>query len=144
MNIDRERRVHRLLLQREREFTAVWRAECEINKILGGDYPFLEPPVLPSSRKPVKKKKLSRATKVAKLNSLIRPLRNEENAYRVTYECQGEKYSGFQNDTAFLRQIIPLKTDSFAIESVEAVILMDMETYNVSEELWNSSIEFSV
>ena len=131
------------MLQREREFTAVWRAECEINKILGADYPFLEPPVLPSSRKASKKKKSARATKVAKLNTLIRPLRNEENAYRVTYRCQGGTYSGFQNDTALLRQIIPLRTASFAIESVEAVILTDMENYTQSEELWDSSIPFT-
>mgnify|MGYP001407331621 CR=1 FL=1 len=144
MTIDKERRIHRLLLQREREFTAVWWAECEINKILGADFPFAEPPVLPSSRKPVKKKKAAKSAKVAKLNSLIRPLRNEENAYRVTYTCQGEKYSGFQNDTAFIRQLIPLTTDSFAIESVEAIILTDIESYNLSEELWTADVPFQV
>lgn len=143
MSIDKERRIHRLLLQREREFTAVWRAECEINKILGADYPFLEPPVLPSSRKPAKKKVI-RQPKIAKLNSLIRPLRNDENAYRVTYHCQGQKYTGFQNDTAFIRQIIPLKTDSFAIESVEAIILKDMENFELSEALWNDSVPYKL
>ena len=143
MNINKERRIHRLLLQREREFTAVWRAECEINKILGADYPFLGPPVLPSSRKP-SKKKVARKPKVAKLNSLIRPLRNEENAYRLTYLCQGDKYTGFQNDTAFIRQIIPLKTDSFAIESVEAIVLKDMENFKLSENLWDDSIPYTL
>ena len=132
------------MLQREREFTAVWRAECEINKILGADYPFLDPPVLPSSRKPSKKKKSSRPPKVAKLNSLIRALRDEENAYLVTYTCLGEKYSGFQSDTAFIRQVIPLKTDSFAIESVKAITLKDMENFDVSEELWDDSIPYTI
>ena len=145
MDICKERQTHRLLLQREREFTAVWRAECEVNKILGADFPFADAPALPSFRKSIKKKRAAqRPAKVAKLNSLIRALRNGENAYRLTYSCQGEKYTGFQNDTAFIRQILPLRTDSFAIASVEAVILSDVDQFTVSEELWNTDIPFQV
>ncbi|MCM8537470.1 MAG: hypothetical protein NE334_16130 [Lentisphaeraceae bacterium] len=144
MNLNDERRIHRLLLQREREFTAVWRAECEINKTLGAEYPFLEPPALPSLEKRPKKKSSSRKVKIAKLNSLIRPLKNFENAYKLTYTCQGEKYTGFQNDTALIRQLVPLNTDSFAIESVEVVVLKSLEDYEVIENLWNKEIPFSL
>ena len=75
---------------------------------------------------------------------MIRPLKDLENAYKITYSCQGEMYSGLQNDTAFIRQLVPLRTDSFAIESVEAVVLTDIEDVSVSEELWNSSIPFQI
>jgi hypothetical protein len=145
MDINQERRIHRLLLQREREFTAVWRAECEVNKILGADFPFVEPPVLPSSEKRAKKKtSIKRPVKPAKVNSLIRPLRDQENAYQLTYTCQGEDYTGLQNDPVFIRQLLPLRTESFAIQSVATVILSSEEDFTLSEELWNSTIPFSV
>lgn len=133
-----------MLLQREREFTAIWRAECEINKILGAEYPFMEPPALPSLEKRPKKKSASKKLKVAKLNSLIRPMRNFENAYKLTYTCEGQKYTGFQNDTALIRQLVPLKTDSFAIESVEVVVLKSLEEYEIIENLWSKGTPFSL
>lgn len=143
MTIDQERKIHRLLLQREREFTAVWRAECEINKILGADFPFAEPPDLPSFYKPLKKKveKLSKP-KIPKLNSLIRNLSDEENAYKVRYTAEGKEYVSFQTDTALLRKLLPLKTESFYLSSIETVKLKTLESFDVIEVLWEEGVKF--
>lgn len=143
MTLEQERKIHRLLLQREREFTAVWRAECEINKILGAEFPFAEPPVLPSSYKPIKKKAIKRSkTKIPKLNTLIRNLTDEENAYHVVYVAEGKEYKSFQTDTALLRKLLPLKTESFYLTSIETVKLQTLEKYEVVEGLWEDGVEF--
>ena len=143
MTLEQERKIHRLLLQREREFTAVWRAECEINKILGAEFPFAEPPDLPSSYKTVKKKapKLSKP-KIPKLNTLIRNLTDEENAYRVVYAAEGKEYKSFQMDTALLRKLLPLKTESFYLRSIETVKLSTLEKFEVLDTLWQEGDEF--
>ena len=143
MTIEQERKIHRLLLQREREFTAVWRAECEINKILGAEFPFAEPPVLPSSYKPIKKKPAKlKKPKIPKLNSLIRSLIDEENAYKVTYTAEGKEYESFQTDTALLRKLLPLKTESFFLRSIETVRLKTLEEYDTLEVLWEEGVKF--
>ena len=143
MTLDQERKIHRLLLQREREFTAVWRAECEINKILGADFPFAEPPDLPSSYKPQKKKALKpKKLKVPKLSTLIRNLSVDENAYRVVYFAEGKEHISFQTDTALLRKLVPLKTESFYLSSIETVKLATLEKFNRVETLWQDGDEF--
>ncbi|MCM8528350.1 MAG: hypothetical protein NE327_17640 [Lentisphaeraceae bacterium] len=143
MTLDQERKIHRLLLQREREFTAVWRAECEINKILGADFPFAEPPDLPSSYKPVKKKSAKlKKPKIPKLNSIIRNLSEDENAYRVVYSAEGKEHASFQTDTALLRKLVPLKTNNFYICSIETVKLASLEKYSTVESLWQEGDEF--
>jgi hypothetical protein len=137
MNLDQERRIHRLLLQREREFTAVWRAECEINKILGAEYSFAAPPDLPSSYKPIKSKVIRAGKqKIQKLNTIIRSLSLPENAYRVVYTSEGEEFSSFQMDTNLLRQVLPVNSPVFSIESIETVQLRSLENFDVVETLW--------
>lgn len=143
MTIEQERKIHRLLLQREREFTAVWRAECEINKILGAEFPFSEPPVLPSSYKPVKKKSTKiLKRKIPKLNTLIRNLTDEENVYNVVYVAEGKEYKSFQTDTALLRKLLPLRTESFYLTSIETVRLKTLDKYEVIETLWEEGVDF--
>jgi len=143
MTIEQERKIHRLLLQREREFTAVWRAECEINKILGAEFPFAEPPLLPSSYKPIKKKSAKlKKPKIPKLNSLIRNLADEENAYKVTYTAEGKEYYSFQTDTALLRKLLPLKTESFYLTSISTVKLKTLEDFEILETLWEEGVKF--
>ena len=138
MNLEQERRIHRLLLQREREFTAVWRAECEINKILGAEFPFAAPPDLPSSYRPVRKKTAARAakTKIPRLNSIVRNLTEDENAYRVKYECEGKEYSTLQADTTLLRRLMLINSESFKLKLIETVKLESLEDYNSIEQLW--------
>ena len=139
-----ERHIHRLLLQREREFTAVWRVECEVNKILGADFPFETPPQLPSSQK-VKKKKAAVRKKVQRLpkvNSIIRPLHQAENAYKVTYSCGSDVFESIHADIALIRQLMPLKTESFTMLKVETVELGLKDECRVAEELWDKSIKF--
>ena len=143
MTIEQERKIHRLLLQREREFTAVWRAECEINKILGAEFPFAEPPVLPSLYKPIKSKKARlKKPKISKLNTLIRNLADDENAYKVIYTAEGKEYQSFQTDTALLRKLLPLKTESFYLNSIETIKLKTLEEYELIEALWQEGMEF--
>ena len=137
MNLDQERRIHRLLLQREREFTAVWRAECEINKILGAEYPFAAPPDLPSSYKPIKQKIARTARqKIPKINSLIRTLGENENAYKVVYSSEGKEVTSFQTDTNLLRRLLPVSSESFHLISIETIHLQTMEEFTVIEILW--------
>ena len=145
MNLDQERRIHRLLLQREREFTAVWRAECEINKILGAEFPFAAPPDLPSSYRPVKKKSAARAAKpkIPKLNSIIRGLDEQESAYRIVYESEGKEYSTFQTDTNLLRRLMLLNSKSFQFKLIETVLLKEsLENFSPVEELWKKGDPF--
>ena len=143
MTNQQERKIHRLLLQREREFTAVWRAECEINKILGAEFLFPEPPDLPSSYKPVKSKQVqSKKQKIPKLNSIVRTLNEDENAYKAVYFAEGKEHSGFLSDTALLRKLLPLKTESFYFKSIETVRLKTMEDFEVIETLWEQGDEF--
>ena len=137
MNLDQERRIHRLLLQREREFTAVWRAECEINKILGAEYPFAAPPDLPSSYKPIKQKIARTARqKIPKISSLIRTLGENENAYKVVYSSEGKEVTSFQTDTNLLRRLLPVSSESFHLISIETIHLQTMEEFTVIETLW--------
>ena len=142
--IKNERHIHRLLLQREREFTAVWRVECEVNKILEGDFPFENPPDLPSFQK-VKKKKAAvrkRAQRLPKINSLIRPLQQNENAYKLTYSCGSDIFESIHADMALIRQLMPLQTDSFTMLKVESVQLGLKDECQLVEELWDKSIKF--
>ena len=135
--MDQERRIHRLLLQREREFTAVWRAECEINKILGAEYHFAEPPDLPSSYKPVKTKNVRTARqKIPKISSLVRSLGESENAYRVTYQSEGQEFISFQTDTNLLRSLMLLQSSHFQMTLIEAVHLKSLEDFDSLETLW--------
>jgi hypothetical protein len=135
--MDQERRIHRLLLQREREFTAVWRAECEINKILGAEYHFAEPPNLPSSYKPVKTKNIQVARqKSPKISSLIRSLDESENAYRVTYQSEDQVFSSFQTDTNLLRSLMPLQSSHFQMTLIETVRLKSLEDFDSLDILW--------
>jgi len=145
-DLKQERQIHRLLLQREREFTAVWRVECEVNKILGAGFPFESPPLLPSSKKPVKKKAAprKRAVRLAKVATLIRPLQDLENAYKVTYTCGSDSYESVHVDTALIRQLLPLKTDSFTMRKVETIQLFGKAEHTVCAELWNESVKFQV
>ena len=144
MTIQQERKIHRLLLQREREFTAVWRAECEINKILGAEFPFTEPPDLPSCYKPAKQKSAKpRKPKIPKLSTLIRALNSEENAYKVIYFAEGKKFESLQMDTALLRKLVPLKTASFYISSIETVKLKTLSDFDPIEMLWEEGVEFT-
>ena len=139
-----ERHIHRLLLQREREFTAVWRVECEVNKILGADFPFADPPELPSSKKVRKKKSQARkkTARLPKVNALIRNLQDPENAYKITYSCGSDIFESVHTDTSLLRQLLPLQTDSFKIIKIETLRLqLDIES-EVVEELWNETIAF--
>ena len=145
MSLDQERRIHRLLLQREREFTAVWRAECEINKILGAEYPFAEPPDLPSFYRAVKKKGLAKTKlKIPTVNSLIRNLAETENAYHILYESDGVEYSTFQIDTKLLRSLLPLNSEAFKLKLIETVQLESLEKYETGEVLWQEGDLFKV
>ena len=132
-----------MLLQREREFTAVWRAECEINKILGAEYPFADPPDLPSCYKPVKKKRsVKPKPKIPRVNSLIRNLYPEENAYRIVYEAEGKEHSTYQIDTRLLRSLMTLSSESFSLKLIETVILKGSTDYESIEVLWEHDQPF--
>ena len=143
-DLKKERHIHRLLLQREREFTAVWRVECEVNKTLGAEFPFGSPPALPSSQKVKKKKAPARkkAQRLPKVNTLIRNLADPENAYKITYSCGSDIFESVHTDTALLRQLLPLQTDSFRIKKIETLRLKIDSEAEVFEELWNDSVAF--
>ncbi|NQZ58835.1 MAG: hypothetical protein HRT88_15390, partial [Lentisphaeraceae bacterium] len=136
-----ERHIHRLLLQREREFTAVWRVECEVNKILGGDFPFGNSPDLPSSQKLAKKKAVARkrSQRLPKINTLIRPLQQQENAFKVSYSCGTDVFESIHADIALIRQLMPLQTDSFTVLKVETVQLGLKGECQIIEELWDKN-----
>ncbi len=145
MTIQEERQLYRLLLQREREFTAVWRAESEINKILGAAYPFPEPPLLPSSRvgnSNAKKTVKMVKGKIPKISTLIRPLERGENCYKVIYEVNGEEILGFVTDFVLIRKLLPLKTTSFSLKRVETIFLKSPEDFAVRDVLWQKGDSF--
>lgn len=139
MTIHEERQLYRLLLQREREFTAIWRAESEINKILGALYPFPEPPLLPSSKMGGNSsKKIVKAvkTKPPKISTLLRPLERGENVYRVVYEVSGEETESFVTDYNLLRRLLPLQTASFTLIKIETALFKSPEDFIVKAVLW--------
>ncbi len=139
MTIQEERQLYRLLLQREREFTAVWRAENEINKILGAVYPFPEPPLLPSLRPGEKKsRKMLKFMKIKppKISTLIRPLERGENVYKVLYEVGGEITESYVTDLNLLRRLLPLQTASFSLTKIETAYFKSPEDFSIKDVLW--------
>jgi hypothetical protein len=104
VQLDRQIRVNELLLQREELFLRIHSVETEIERLLGGPYPFTRPP-LPSDRRAKRKAGAASApTTVAGFFAsrsspasgskppspssppvTLRRLADDEAAYRVTY-----------------------------------------------------------
>lgn len=144
-----------LLRQRESEFVKVWSCEEGIRRLLGMvDYPFPEPPPLPSLRKS-KNRKASRQLPVAQadiadalgaappktpltLRALQAPA---ENAYRIVFRRGNVVDSSFQNDPELIKILHGLNLADFALLSVETVSFTSLSNWCVVAELWKNSEE---
>ncbi|MFA4945533.1 MAG: hypothetical protein WC789_12635 [Lentisphaeria bacterium] len=130
-------RLTDLLLERESEFVRI--AECErlIQGILGQPYPFTPPPPLPSlakrrpPRRPRKGEEAGGAAAVA-----LRPLRERENAYRVTWRQGEEAEVSFQADRALVQRLLALREPEFTVMEVAAVQVASPAEVTVHEVLF--------
>lgn len=123
-----------LLLRRELELVRV--AECEraILGILGQAYPFPPPPPLPSlaKRKPTRRPKSEAPPDSA---AAIRPLRQGESAYRVTWRQDDEPAVSYQADRALVQRLLRLEEPAFTILEVATVHMTTPENATVREIL---------
>lgn len=143
-----------LLRQRESEFVKVWSCEEGIRRLLGMvDYPFPDPPPLPSLRK-TKNRKASRqlpaahddaasahtaGTHQSKAPLAIRVLQPPaENAYRVVFRRGNVVDSSFQNDPELIKILHGLDLADFTLLSVETVSFTSLSNWRVVAELWKS------
>lgn len=144
-----------LLRQRESEFVKVWSCEEGIRRLLGMvDYPFPEPPPLPSLRKS-KNRKASRQLPVAqadiadtlgtappKIPLTLRALHPPaENAYRIVFRRGNVVDSSFQNDPELIKILHGLNLADFVLLSVETVSFTSLSNWCVVAELWKNSEE---
>ncbi len=142
-----------LLRQRESEFVKVWSCEEGIRRLLGMvDYPFPDPPPLPSLRK-LKNRKASRQLPVAHADAAtahttaapskaplaIRALQPPaENAYRVVFRRGNVVDSSFQNDPELIKILHGLNLAEFTLLSVETVSFTSLSNWRVVAELWKN------
>ena len=129
-----------LLHQREAEFIRVWECEQKIREILP-DFPFPDPPDLPSRHKRVKpsakKTPPPDASPASQTSAAIRRLvPGEENAYRLTFLYNNELQTSFQMDRELVRMLVNVKTTDFSIVSVETVLFQDTEHWKTIETLY--------
>lgn len=142
MDALREIQIIDLLRLREEQWQKIAAAEAQIRALLDGyDYPFSAPPDLPSARR-VKKKRLPRAKKTArqpdsgvedKLRELLPP---HENAYRIVYLYNGSEKESFQDDYAFVKQLLDFPEEAFQIKSIESVLYRSAHDWQKQELLW--------
>lgn len=111
-------RVVDLLMERERAFVDVHRAEQQVERIVGAPYPFPDPPELPSLRKrPAQRGAYAQSPR-------LRGLQGEEAAYRVTYERNGERTSEVQTSLKLVRALAENQQEAgIRILSIETVRL---------------------
>jgi len=142
-----------LLRQRESEFVRVWSCEEGIRRLLGMvDYPFPDPPPLPSLRK-IKNRKASRrlpdiqeslpaanaAAHPPKAPQAIRHLQPPtENAYRIVFRRGPIVDSTFQNDPELIKILYGLTLADFTLLSVETVSFTTLSNWRVVAELWKN------
>lgn len=152
MKIPTDINIIDLLRQRESEFVKVWTCEEGIRRLLGlVDFPFPDPPPLPSQRK-ISNRKASRQLPTAlpapppppptalavKSPLVLRPLRSpEENAYRIVFRRSQIVDSSFQTDAELIRILHGLELADFALLSVETVAFISLSNWRVVAELWN-------
>lgn len=90
LSIEQRIELDHLLLQREAAYARVHRAEMEIQKIFGGEFPLPPPPVEVADGIRKTSGRKGSAKKVArKVVPKLRPLDHDEIAYRVAFSQRG-------------------------------------------------------
>ncbi|MBQ7652522.1 MAG: hypothetical protein IJS15_16300 [Victivallales bacterium] len=137
-----------LLREREVEFMRVWQCEQEIRQLLGvEDFPFAEPPDLPSRRKVAKGAARTAAPKKEKESSVnsaensVARLEQGENAYRLVFIYNGKEDCSFQTDRELVRNLLSINSSEFVMEAVEAVSFVDMEHWEIKRQIWSRKNE---
>ncbi len=133
-----------LLREREVEFMRVWECEQKIRQLLGvEDFPFAEPPDLPSRRKVAKvaarttTPKKEKETSASTSENEIARLEQGENAYRLVFIYNGKEDCSFQADRELVRNLLSIKSAEFVLQAVETVSLTDLEHWEKKRLLWS-------
>tara|TARA_R100000027_G_scaffold60818_4_gene51746 strand:- start:10235 stop:10654 length:420 start_codon:yes stop_codon:yes gene_type:complete len=107
LSIEQRIELDHLLLQREAAYARVHRAEAEIQKIFGGDYPLPPPPEEVASGGKNSGGRKAAAKKVArKVAPKLRPLDYDEIAYRVAFLQRGRTVQEDHVDRKALQSLL--------------------------------------
>lgn len=140
----REIRIIDLLGQREEQWQKIAAVEAHIRGLLDGcDYPFPAPPELPSAAK-VKRKRAAKAgaSKQARQSALRELSSPDENAYRIVYAYNGAEKESFQDDCAFVKQLLEFPVEAFEIRRIESVLYRGEQDWQTQELLWSRQPKF--
>jgi hypothetical protein len=135
MEISTQQRIEleHLLLQREGAYARVHQAEAEITKIFGEEYPLPPPPEdVVTGPIPKKKARKSRATAKKKAVPKIRPLDEDESAYRIGFLQEGSEVSEIHVDRKAIQNLF--KTGA-AAQIVLWVDVLD-EAEDIAERIY--------
>ncbi|GHB98326.1 hypothetical protein [Cerasicoccus arenae] len=130
--------VEHLLLQREAAYVRVHELESQIKTIFGDTYPFPPPPepvVTGSSPKAHPKKK--RAGKTDKTTFRLRPLTNDEAAYRIRFIQDNGVLDEVHVDRKSIESVFQATTETSMIswiETIDAQGKMRERIYRANEE----------
>ena len=137
-----EIKIVELLYEREQELLKIHQLEEAVRATLNGEnYPFPEPPEMPSLMVKMKKGRKKQSNKKnTEKHDFIRKLQSPgENAYRIVFEYQGEEKESFQNDEDLLKTLLTFPNEAVNILKIETVFFRNQKDWHKQALLWEQS-----